>query len=204
MKKTQQNLILLNTIFCVSLVIANILASKVISFWGLVAPAAIVFYPITFLITDIIGELWGKKEAARTVKYGLICQFISLVFIALAIALPVAPFADNQEAFASILGNTFRMVLASLVAYLFAQLWDVHIFHALKDKTNGKAKWLRNNVSTMTSQAFDTMIFITIGFWGVVPNIWIMVFSQYLIKLVCAAIDTPFFYALTRHSEKNA
>ncbi len=198
MKKTERNLVLLNCIFVVGLIISNIVAAKVVTFGWMVAPAAIVIYPLTFLITDVIGEMWGRDEANRTVRTGLLCQVISLVLIAAAIALPVAPFADNQAAFAGILGNTFRMVFASLVAYVAAQSWDVFLFHLLKDKTGGQHKWLRNNASTMSSQIIDTLIFITIAFWGTVPNIWVMVVSQYVIKFCIALIDTPFFYLLTR------
>lgn len=198
MKKTERNLVLLNCIFVVGLIISNIVAAKVVTFGWMVAPAAIVIYPLTFLITDVIGELWGRDEANRTVRTGLLCQVISLVLIAAAIALPVAPFADNQAAFAGILGNTFRMVFASLVAYLASQTWDVFVFHLLKNKTDDKHKWLRNNASTMSSQIIDTLIFITIAFWGTVPNIWVMVLSQYVIKFCIALIDTPFFYLLTR------
>ena len=199
MRKTQRNLILLNCIFVVGLVVSNIISAKIINFGWLVAPAAIVIYPLTFLATDIIGEMWGKDEANRTVKNGLICQLISLLLIGVAILLPVAPFADNQAAFTAILGNTFRMVFASLVAYICAQSWDVFFFHLLKRKTNDKHKWLRNNASTMSSQIIDTLIFITIGFYGVVPNLWIMAVSQYIIKFTLALLDTPFFYYLTRH-----
>ena len=202
MKKTQQNLMLLNGIFVATLIVANIVSAKVVSFWGLVIPAAIVAYPLTFLMTDVIGEIWGKDEANRTVKLGLICQLLSLVLIGLSIALPVAPFADNQAEFQSIMGQSFRVVFASLVAYMLAQFNDVLIFHKLKEKTNGKHKWLRNNLSTMTSQLIDTAIFITIAFIGTVPNIWVMIFSQYLIKFIYALLDTPFFYLLTRE-EKN-
>lgn len=204
MKKTQQNLMLLNGIFIATLIVANIVSAKVVSFWGLVIPAAIVAYPLTFLMTDVIGEIWGKEEANRTVKLGLICQLLSLVLIGLAIALPVAPFADNQAEFQSIMGQSFRVVGASLVAYMIAQFNDVLIFHKLKEKTNGKHKWLRNNLSTMTSQLIDTAIFITIAFIGTVPNIWVMIFSQYLIKFVYALIDTPFFYLLTRERKQES
>ena len=202
MRKTQQNLMLLNGIFIATLIIANIVSAKVVSFWGLVIPAAIVAYPLTFLMTDVIGEIWGKEEANRTVKLGLICQLLSLILIGLAIALPVAPFADNQAEFQSIMGQSFRVVGASLVAYMLAQFNDVLIFHKLKEKTNGKHKWLRNNLSTMTSQLLDTAIFITIAFIGTVPNIWVMIASQYLIKFIYALIDTPFFYLLTRERSK--
>lgn len=203
MQKTQKNLILLNCIFVIGLVISNIVAAKVVTFWGLIAPAAVVVYPLTFLMTDVIGEIWGKKEANRTVRNGLICQLISLLLIGAAILLPVAPFADNQAAFTAILGNTFRMVFASLVAYIAAQSWDVFLFHALKNKTGEKHKWIRNNASTMSSQIIDTLIFITIGFYGVVPNIWAMVASQYIIKLVLSLLDTPFFYLLTMNKRER-
>ena len=198
MKKTAENLTLLKCIFVTTLIVANIAAAKVVTFWGLVVPAAIVAYPLTFLITDVIGEIWGKEEANKTVKLGFVCQLLSLILIGLAIVLPVAEFANNQAEFESILGQSFRMVVASLIAYTVAQFNDVYIFHKLKDKHNGKHKWIRNNLSTMTSQLLDTAIFITIAFIGTVPNIFVMIISQYAVKLVYAILDTPFFYLLTR------
>lgn len=204
MKKTYSNLIILNTVFVTALLIANVAASKVISFGGLTVPAAIVAYPLTFLVTDIIGEIWGKNEANRTVKIGVLCQLTSLLLISIAVALPVASFADNQDAFESILGQSGRMVVASLIAYLCSQSWDVWIFHKIRDAyvrkhgTTKGGKWIWNNVGTMTSQIIDTAIFITIGFWGVVPNLPAMIVSQYVVKWFYALLDTPFFYLLTR------
>lgn len=203
MRKTVENLTLLKCIFVTSLIIANIAAAKVVSFWGLVVPAAIVAYPLTFLMTDVIGEIWGKEEANRTVKLGFMCQLISLVLIGLAILLPVAEFANNQAEFKIILGQSFRVVGASMIAYLVAQFNDVFIFHKLKEKCNGKHKWLRNNLSTLTSQLFDTAIFITVAFIGTVPNIFVMIISQYAVKAVYALLDTPFFYLLTKKNKSK-
>lgn len=210
MRKTEKNLMLVNAIFITSLLIANVVSSKIVSFWGLTVPAAIVAYPLTFLMTDVIGEIWGKEEANKTVKLGFICQMISLALIGGAILLPVAPFADNQAQFTAILGSSFRVVFASMVGYLVSQSWDVWIFHKVRDayiKKHGSTKggrWIWNNASTMTSQIIDTAIFITIAFIGVVPNIWTMILSQYLVKFVYALLDTPFFYLLTRkRSEMN-
>lgn len=194
---------LLNGIFITSLIVANILASKVVTFWGFVLPAAVVAYPLTFLMTDVIGEIWGKEEANRTVRNGFICQAISLILISLAILLPVAPFADNQAEFQAILGQSFRVVFASMIGYLIAQCNDVFIFHKLKEKYNGKHKWLRNNASTLLSQLLDTAVFITIAFIGTVPNIFTMILSQYVVKAAYALIDTPFFYLLTRKQERE-
>lgn len=200
MQKTNKNLLILNGIFITSLLIANVVSAKIVTFWGLVIPAAIVAYPLTFLMTDIIGEIWGKEQANETVKLGFICQLISLVLIGLAILLPVAPFADNQAEFKGIMAQSFRVVAASLVAYYCSQSWDVWVFHKIREKGTGN-KWLRNNLSTMTSQIIDTAIFITIAFIGSVPNIWVMIGSQYLIKFTYALLDTIPFYYLTRGSE---
>ena len=201
---------LVNAIFITSLLVANVVSSKIVSFWGLTVPAAIVAYPLTFLMTDVIGEIWGKEEANKTVKLGFICQMVSLALIGGAILLPVAPFADNQAQFTAILGSSFRVVFASMIGYLVSQSWDVWIFHKVRDayiKKHGSTKggrWIWNNASTMTSQIIDTAIFITIAFIGTVPNIWTMILSQYLVKFVYALLDTPFFYLLTRkRSEMN-
>ena len=204
MRKTEKNLMLVNAIFVTSLLIANVVSSKIVSFWGLTVPAAIVAYPLTFLMTDVIGEIWGKEEANKTVKLGFICQMISLALIGCAILLPVAPFADNQSQFTAILGSSFRVVFASMIGYLVSQSWDVWIFHKIRDAYIAKhgstkgGRWIWNNASTMTSQIIDTAIFITIAFSGIVPNIWTMILSQYLVKFVYALLDTPFFYLLTK------
>lgn len=200
MQKTDKNLLILNGIFITSLLIANVVSAKIVTFGGLVIPAAIVAYPLTFLMTDIIGEIWGKEQANQSVKLGFICQIISLVLIGLSILLPVAPFADNQAEFKGIMAQSFRVVAASLVAYYCSQSWDVWVFHKIREKGTGN-KWLRNNLSTMTSQIIDTAIFITIAFIGTVPNIWVMIGSQYLIKCIYALLDTIPFYYLTKGSE---
>lgn len=200
MQKTDKNLLILNGIFITSLLIANVVSAKIVTFGGLVIPAAIVAYPLTFLMTDVIGEIWGKEQANQSVKLGFICQLISLVLIGLSIMLPVAPFADNQGEFKGIMAQSFRVVAASLIAYYCSQSWDVWVFHKIREKGTGN-KWLRNNLSTMTSQIIDTAIFITIAFIGSVPNIWVMIGSQYLIKCVYALLDTIPFYYLTRGSE---
>lgn len=207
MKKTINNLNILNAMFCTLLILANILASKVVQLGIFTIPAAVVAYPFTFLITDIIGELWGRKEANNTVKNGLICQIFALILTFCAVKLPVASFANNQNEFVAILGGSLRVTIASLIGYLCSQSWDVWIFHKIRDKyinkhnTTAGGRWIWNNASTMTSQIIDTAIFITIAFYGVVPNIWNMIFSQYVIKFIFALCDTPIFYLLTGKSK---
>lgn len=203
MQKKEENLALIKGVFVTSLLIANVVSSKIVYFGGMTVPAAIVAYPVTFLMTDVIGEIWGKEEANKTVKLGFICQCVSLLFILLALLLPVAPFADNQRKFAEILGSSSRVVVSSMVAYIISQSWDVWIFHKIRDKyiaMNGSVRggrWIWNNVSTMTSQMIDTAIFIVGAFYGVVPDITNMILSQYLIKAIYAALDTIPFYLMT-------
>lgn len=209
MKKNEKNLLILNTIFVMLLVLANIFASKVVNFWGLVIPSAVVCYPFTFLITDVIGEIFGKEEANKTVRLGFICQMISLILIFVAIKLPIYEYSSaSQEQFVAVLGSSFKVVFASMIGYLCSQKWDVFIFHKIRDlyiskkgSTKG-GKWIWNNISTMTSQMIDTAIFITIAFFGVVPNILTMIISQYIIKFIFALLDTPFFYILTDESRR--
>ena len=120
-----------------------------------------------------------------------------------AVKLPVASFADNQSEFVAILGGSLRVTIASLIGYLCSQTWDVWIFHKIRNRyikkheTTAGGRWIWNNGSTMTSQIIDTAIFITIAFYGVVPNIWNMIISQYVIKFIFAICDTPIFYLLT-------
>jgi hypothetical protein len=209
MKKTTKNLILLNAIFATCLVIANIICNKIVQVGIFVTPAGVIVYPVTFLITDVIGENWGRDEANATVRTGFVCQMFALVFIWIAIHLPVAPFANNQAEFSGILSTTYRVTLGTLIAYICSQSWDVWVFHKIRDRYmethNGSTsgKWIWNNASTMTSQIIDTVIFILIAFYGTVPNLLSMILTQYCVKFVYAALDTPIFYFLTREKGRE-
>lgn len=201
MKKTEKNLLTITSIFVVSLIIANVVAGKVVNIFGLTVPAAVVAYAITFTCTDVVGEIWGKEKANQIVKIGFISQLVALLLIFLAIRLPPAVFAKEfSKQFSSVLGQSARVVVASLSAYLISQFNDVFVFHKLKTLCKNKHKWIRNNLSTATSQLIDTAIFITIAFYNVVPDLWWMIISQYIVKLILALLDTPVFYYLTRNN----
>ncbi|NIK11360.1 queuosine precursor transporter [Alkalibacillus almallahensis] len=198
-----QKLILLNIIFATSLVIANVLAGKLVAFSEtFVVPAAVVVYAVSFLITDVIHEEYGKQQAKQTIIFGFVAQIFASIMIYFGQLLPVAPFAqESQAAYETLLGQNARFVLASGAAYLTSQFVDVYIFSTVKKMTSNRFKWMRNNLSTASSQFIDTTIFITIAFAGSVPNLWMMILSQYVIKLLIAAIDTPIFYWLTRQNK---
>ena len=191
-------LVVLATLFSTCLLVANIVAVKLVSVGGWVVPAGIIAYPLTFLFTDVISELYGRKIASRVVWVGFGANLLMVILIFGSRLLPPAPFWEGQPAYESLLGMVPRIVLASMIAYLISQHHDVFAFHFWRQKTKARFLWLRNNASTMMSQALDTGIFIPIAFWGIVPTEILinMLLTQYIIKLVIAAGDTPFCYLL--------
>jgi len=210
-KKNQGSLVMLNILFCTAVVIVNVVASKLIKIGWFVVPSGVFAYAATFLLTDIIDEIWGKKEAQKAVWRGFFAQIFASTLILTAQYLPVAPFmAEQQNHFVAILGQNWRFAAASLVAYLIAQTNDVYLFAFWGKLTKGKHKWLRNNGSTMVSQLIDTAVFVTLAFWGVGHSLWHLIISQYVLKLIIALCDTPFFYLFTMgyrfnpNAEENA
>jgi uncharacterized integral membrane protein (TIGR00697 family) len=182
-------------IFVGLVVTAQILANKIVLFGTFTLPAGVIVYATSFLVTDILCELYGKRKALEAVWSGFLASILLVIAVEIAIAWPAPAWWQGQAAFESTLTLTGRIVLGSLVAYLISQNWDVLVFHRIKEKTAGKHLWLRNNASTMTSQALDTVIFISLAFYGVLPVVPLII-GQYLVKLIIAAIDTPFLYAV--------
>ena len=191
-------LVVLATLFTTCLLVANIIAVKLVAIGGWVVPAGIIAYPLTFLFTDVIAELYGRRIASKVVWIGFGANLLMVALVLGGGLLPPAPFWPGQPAYESILGMLPRIVLASMVAYLISQHHDVFAFHFWRQKTKARFLWLRNNASTMVSQALDTGLFIPIAFWGLVSTeiLLNMLLTQYIIKLVIAACDTPFCYLL--------
>jgi hypothetical protein len=187
-------------LFVSSILLSNIIATKIIQVSGLILPAAVILYPLTFLFTDVVSEVEGKEEARRLVMMGFYMSVIMVLILSIGRALPPAPFWKYQEAYDVILGTAPRIAAASMIAYLISQNHDVWAFHWWKERTSGKHLWIRNNLSTMASQLIDSILFITIAFGGLFPakTIAFMVMSQYLVKVGIALIDTPFCYFLVR------
>ena len=188
--------ILLTACFAVLLVVSNVIAGKIMLVGGVVAPAAVLCYSLTFAVTDTIAEIWGKERTVFIVNVGFIVTVLSALFIRLAIAVPAAPFWEQQEAFSQILGSNLRIVLASVTAYLVSQHHDIWAFMFWKQKTGGRHLWLRNNLSTGVSQLLDTSIFIVLAFYGTGIPLLPMITGQYLLKLLITLLDTPLVYGL--------
>jgi len=189
-------LIILTGIFVGSLITANFIAGvKIVNLWGFMVPAGFIAYAITFPITDITSEVYGKKVSYYIVWSGFIANAIMLALVYAGLLMPpLTP--EMQETYTKAFTPVGRIVLASMIAYLISQHHDVWSFLTWKKITKGKWLWLRNNVSTITSQLIDTTIFITIAFYGVLPlNVILgLIGSHWLWKTIIALCDTPFVY----------
>lgn len=183
---------------CFATILANIQASKSIELFSLTTTAGSVLYAATFLTTDIISEKYGKKDATTAVILGIVINVLWLIGIGLTLAFKPSSSDSVNEGLKIVFGFIPRITLASLVGYVFSQSVDVILYHALWKKTgnNKNGLWIRNNLSTLTSQLIDTLIFVTIAFVGTVPtNIFFeIMLTTYLFKAIVALLDTPFAY----------
>ena len=189
-------LIMLASIFVGGMITANFASVKIAQIGWFTIPAGTLMFAITFLCTDIIADVWGKKVAHQVVTAGFVANLISLVAIRLYIKVPFPEFWEMQKEFVMVFGSNARIVIAGLVTYLVSQHIDVALFLWIKSLTGGKKLWLRNNVSTITSQLIDTVLFTVLAFAGTMPvaDLVNMIASLYLLKVLIALGDTPFCY----------
>ena len=199
----QRIYLILGALFIASLVVSNLIFQKFFywDFFGIYTfeiSVGILPYPVTFLITDIISEVYGKRKANQIVTAGIFASFFSLLIVFLAEAVPATEWSPiNDELFETVFGATTIAVFASMIAYLLAQYIDIQLFHFWKKLTKGKHLWLRNNFSTFLSQFVDTfsVLFLLCSFnkieWDLFGG---LLLSGFLFKVIVAAIDTPFLY----------
>ena len=185
----------------ISVIVANIQVIQTVELFGLVATLGNIVYASSFLVTDILSENYGKKEAKKAVWIGFF-SLIAMTFL-MNLALAFTPFAGDEfaatahSATSTIFSLMPRIAIASLAAYFLSQRHDVWAFHFWKRRFSKDSQlWLRNNLSTMVSQLIDSVVFVLIAFWGVFEtSVLLEIFiTTYLLKFVVAAADTPFVY----------
>jgi len=179
--------------FVALVVISNILANKIVIFMKWAVPTAVIAYSVTFFISNIISEFYSERQARKTVMIGFLANILLVVLVFIAIQWPAASFWNNQEAFELTLENTWRIVLGSLIAYIISQNHDIWSFNLWKKVTKGRYLWLRNTLSTILSQFIDTIIFVTIAFYGLFPVMPTMI-GLFIVKVIIALLDNPFIY----------
>jgi len=180
-------------LFAICLLISNILATKIILVGSWAAPAGVLIFPIAYIINDVIVEVWGYQKARLIIWSGFAVNIMAVLFFSLALIVPAAPFWKNQEAFATILGNTPRIIAASLLAYLTGSFLNAYVMSKVKILMKGKDFSVRAILSTLVGEAADSFIFIIIAFAGNLPfNILIsMIFTQACIKTIYEIVILP-------------
>jgi queuosine precursor transporter len=198
-EKLEKKTLILLGIFICALVLANILGTKITTILGISVSVGIFAYPLTFICTDVVAEVRGKKISKYFIKAGMIALIITFFLVALSIFLPPADRFIYNDEYKTVFSNSLRMIIASMIAFLFSQYHDVWAFHFWKRKTKGKFLWFRNNFSTVFSQLIDTTLFMFIAFYMVTPQFDVsfiiqLIIPYWLFKVLLAAIDTPFVY----------
>ena len=204
----QRIYLLLGGLFITSLVVSNLVFKKFF-YWYPVdveifgarlfeISVGILPYPITFLITDLISEIYGKKRANQVVIAGIFASFFSMFIVYMGNVVPATEWSPVQDGlYTEVFGSTAIAVLASMMAYLFAQFVDIHIYHFWKALTQGRHLWLRNNFSTFLSQFIDTatVLLLLCAFGEIEWDKFLgLLVSGFIFKVLVAATDTPFLY----------
>ena len=178
--------------------LGNIAVCKNVDIFGFSTTAGNVLYAATFLVTDILSEKYGRKDAARAVAYSF--SVMILWMLGSQLILWFTPNANDyiNESLKVVFGLVPRITAASLAGFIVSQNLDVFMYYFIWSRTSGTRAmlWLRNNGSTLTSQLIDTVIFTTLAFWGVYPQnvFWSILITTYLFKAAVALLDTPFMY----------
>jgi uncharacterized integral membrane protein (TIGR00697 family) len=198
----------LYVIIATDIIVCNIQVIKIVYLFGFTATLGNILYGSIFLATDLLSEIYGKKDARRGVWLGFFAMIFMTISMQIALQFTPHPSDFSHESLQTIFGFIPRVALASILAYLISQNHDIWAFHFWKDKTQEKFLWLRNNASTWISQAIDSVIFVFIAFYGVFefPVLLSILFTTYGIKILVAILDTPVIYAgrwvMKKHSEK--
>jgi hypothetical protein len=163
-------------------------------------PAAVILFPLTYIIGDVFTEVYGFRKARTIIWLGFICSFFAVVIYLITIALPHPGFWEGQEAYAAVLGTTPRVALASFSGYLFGEFSNSIILSRLKVVTKGKNLWMRTILSTVVGEGLDSVIFIMISFWGTMDNSVVlqMILFQYLFKVSYEVLFTPVTYLVVK------
>jgi uncharacterized integral membrane protein (TIGR00697 family) len=200
--------LILGLLFVTSLIVSNLIFKKFFYYYPFNSSlfgvklfeisVGILPYPITFLITDLISEIYGKKKANEVVFGGIIASFFAMGIIYISNVVPATSWSPvSDEIFSTVFGSTSIAVISSMLAYLFAQFVDIQIYHFWKRITKGKHLWLRNNFSTFLSQFIDTatVLILLCSFGEIQWRLFSgLLMAGFLFKVIIAALDTPILY----------
>jgi uncharacterized integral membrane protein (TIGR00697 family) len=192
-------------VFITCLITANITAVKLVNVFGLLLPAAIVIFPVSYVFGDILTEVYGYRQARRVIWLGFLCNLIAVIAIWLGQVLPPASFWSGQAAYERILGYTPRLLLASFLAYLLGEFANAFVMAKMKIATKGRWLWSRTIGSTLIGEGLDSLVFMTIAFVGEIPATQLAsaIVAQWLAKSAFEACVTPLTYAAVNFLKKR-
>jgi hypothetical protein len=185
-------------VFITCLIVANIIAVKLVSIFGLILPAAVIIFPVSYIFGDVLTEVYGYATARRVIWLGFFCNLIAVVAIWVGQMLPPASFWDAQAAYERILGYTPRLLVASFLAYLVGEFGNSFVLAKMKIVTQGRWLWTRTIGSTLVGQGLDSLVFITLAFVGTIPTGLLLgtIVTQWLFKCAYEALATPLTYVV--------
>ena len=192
-------------IFVTCLLLSNLIAGKM---WAvtenITLPAAVILFPLTYIIGDVFTEVYGFRKARTIIWLGFACSFFAVIIYLITISLPHPGYWENQEAYAVVMGTTPRVAFASFAGYLFGEFSNSIVLSRLKVITKGKNLWLRTIFSTVIGEGLDSVIFILISFWGTMENpvVLKMILFQYLFKVGYEILFTPVTYIVVKAIKK--
>jgi hypothetical protein len=196
-------LVIFIALFITCLITANVIAVKIISLGPFLLPAAIFIFPLSYIIGDVLTEVYGYRLARRVIWLGFLCNLVFVFFVWLGQMLPAAPFWEGQEAYQRILGYAPRLLAASFLGYLVGEFANSFILARMKIMTRGRWLWSRTIGSTIVGQGLDTSIFITVAFIGTPSFMPIMILYHWLAKTLIEALATPLTYVIVNSMKKR-
>ncbi len=195
--------VIITAIFVTCFLTANIVGVKMASFGPFIIPAAVVLFPLNYIVGDILTEVYGYRAARRVIWLGFFCNLIFVIIAWVGQILPPAPLWEWQEAYESILGYTPRLLAASLCGYLAGEFANSFVLARMKILTRGRWLWSRTIGSTIVGQGLDTVIFIPGAYFGAPFFVPITILYHWLAKVLFEAIATPFTYAVVNLLKKK-
>jgi len=197
--------VLIAAVFVTCLITANIIAVKLVGAFGLVVPAAVIVFPVSYILGDVLTEVYGYRHARQVIWLGFICNLIAVVAIWIGGALPPASFWDGQAAYESILGYAPRLLVASFIAYLIGGFSNAFVLAKMKIATQGRWLWTRTIGSTLVGEGLDSLVFMTLAFVGTIPlsGLASAIVTQWLAKSLYEAAVTPLTYALANFLKRK-
>ena len=198
-------LVVLAALFVTCIITANIMIVKQIAVAGVMLPAAIIIFPLSYIISDILTEVYGYRQARRIIWLGFACNLIAIIAFWIGKILPPAEFFQGQEAYESILGSTPRFLLASFAGYIAGEFANSFILAKMKVATNGRWLWTRTIGSTLVGEGIDTVFALTIALGGMLPwpALGGMIIAHWLIKTAYEIIITPLTYYVVNYLKRQ-